>query len=125
MLADFATLRANAKSPAEIISVNRFEAQWYANLLELNVEGKKDAINRRKFNLWLHNFCLSGYMFDAATDMKEDFDNGNIAVKPTHLNRAVMFKAALREIYIGAINTPVRSLGKVAYVAYRNERPAR
>ncbi len=123
-LADYAVLRSQAKRVAELIAINKSEAEWFATLLEIKTKDQTDDLNRQIFNEWLKSYFVSGYLFDTVTDMGEDFENDNILVLPTFCNRFKVAKVALREIIRGVRRTPTQSLGRVAYVAYRNERPA-
>ncbi len=115
--------RAIASTARQLVEINRVEAHWYASLLELPIIDRSDESGRRRFNTWLRTFCISGYAFDGANDMRKDYAHDQIAVVPNMRARATMVLTAVRELGRGALHTPKRRLGQVAYIGFRNRYP--
>jgi hypothetical protein len=115
--------RAAASTARQLVEINRVEAHWYASLLELPILDQRDEPGRKKFNTWLQTFCISGYAFDSANDMRKDYARDQIAVAPKARARAVMILTAVWELARGAYRTPKRRLGQIAYIGFRNRYP--
>jgi hypothetical protein len=115
--------RAVASTARQLAEINRVEAHWYASLLELPILDQRDDPGRRRFNTWLRTFCISGYAFDGANDMRKDYARDQIAVAPKVRARTVMVLTAVRELARGALRTPKRRLGQIAYIGFRNRYP--
>ncbi len=122
-LAAFAKDKARASSVKELVTLTRNEVKWYSSLFELKESSQKDAESRQHFNDWLHNFMVTGYMFDSLLDMEKDFRSGNITVVPSLGNKKALAGVAMREIIRSVKKTPPRRLGSIAYIAYRNVHP--
>lgn len=115
--------RAAASTARQLVEINRVEAHWYASLLELPIVDQRDEPGRKKFNTWLQTFCISGYAFDSANDMRKDYARNQIAVAPKTRARLIMILTAVRELARGAYRTPKRRLGQIAYIGFRNRYP--
>ncbi len=122
-IATFAKVKAKATSSDDFLDLTRTEIEWYASLFKLQETGTKDSGSRRQFNEWLSSAMAAAYMFDSLLDMKEDYRNGNTLVEPTRDHKKALAAVAFREAARSLRKTPIRSLGGLAYVAYRNVHP--
>jgi hypothetical protein len=112
----------NTTSLRELTALRLNEATGYfANFFKLPPRGNNDK-PRERFNDWVVGFSRSGYLVDSVLDFKEDFENGEIQVRPSRSNTAILCVSAIAETYKAIRVTPRRALTGAAKVAIRHSR---
>ena len=104
-LSDFAEERRSAKSVSSLLDINIAEANGFADMLCVDETGPR-ASQRVRLNKWIKHFSRAGYIFDTATDLKKDADNGLIAIAPTRFNQMRILSHALPDTVEGIRYTP-------------------
>ena len=107
-----------AQTVDQLIAARNAEAGLFADFLSLPPSGNNDGEQRRTFNNWLHAFSRAGYLIDSLADLRPDYESGEVSVKPTIRNHAVLAKAALKESVNLSRLTPLKSLLHVFQVGY-------
>lgn len=104
----------------ELVDARLAEADILASLLALNYEeGASDAEARKSFNEWVRSWSRVGYTFDSLVDLKEDFENGEISVKPNLLAKAVIAKTVAVEGAVAVKRTPARAVAACAINGFK------
>jgi hypothetical protein len=109
---ELAERQRNAGSVQEIIDIRREEADILSSFLELETDGHPDAAARKRFNRWVNSWSRVGYMLDSLFDIKQDYENGEVGLRPTLSDRIKLAKAAATESALAVKRTPPNLFGK-------------
>lgn len=119
-LPSFAARRNETSTVHELVKVNREEAEYFATILELDLDDSCDIEQRLKFNGWLHNFATIGYLADTVTDLKADYEAGTTNVLPTRNNQLLLALYCLPEALGTLGKTPPVSIWRLGSIAVHN-----
>lgn len=118
----------SAETIEEVIDIRTEEADILSSFLELETDDRPDASARRDFNRWVNSWSRVGYMLDSLFDIKKDYKNGEVGVRPTLSDRIKLAKAAAKESAVAIKRTPPKLFGKCAlngmrYVVFNMKLP--
>ncbi|HEX5455965.1 MAG TPA: hypothetical protein VFW77_01225 [Candidatus Saccharimonadales bacterium] len=125
---ELARSQRNAETVQEIIDIRREEADLLASFLKLPTDGLLDASARKEFNRWVNSWSRVGYMMDSLFDIKQDYENGEVGLRPTLSDRIKLAKAAAEESVVAIKRTPPSLFGKcvlngMRYVVFNMKLP--